>query len=68
VGLGCVGGDGPCAAVNEEDGIADGGCWHGVMVPQAPAVRRRRLAPLEGDWRSQASPVRQPRLTPPFGK
>jgi hypothetical protein len=48
VGLGCVGGDGPCAAVNEEDGIADGGCWHGVMVPQAPAVRRRRLTPPFG--------------------
>jgi hypothetical protein len=32
VRFGSVVGDGPCAAVDEEDGVADGGSWHGVMV------------------------------------
>jgi hypothetical protein len=34
VGLGSVVWDGPCAAMDEEDGVANGGSWHGVMVPQ----------------------------------
>jgi hypothetical protein len=32
--LGCIVGDGPCATVDEEDGVASGVSWHGVMVPQ----------------------------------
>ena len=42
MGLGIVGGDGPCAAMDEEDGIADGRSWHGVMVTQAAPLRRAR--------------------------
>jgi hypothetical protein len=34
VGFGCVVGDSPCTAMDEEDGVADGRSWHGVMVPQ----------------------------------
>jgi len=34
VGLGSVVWDGPCAAMDEEEGVANGGSWHGVMVPQ----------------------------------
>jgi hypothetical protein len=57
VGFGSVGGDGPCSAVNEKDGVADGLRWHGVMVTQAPGVRRAR-----------APAVRQPRLAPQRGR
>ena len=59
VGFGCIGGDGPCAAVDEEDGVADGGSRHGVMVTQtrwgAPAVRQTRLAPQESNWQFRSS-------------
>jgi len=48
VGFGCVGGDCPCAAMDKEDGIADGGGWHGVMVPQAAAVEQTRPTVRQG--------------------
>jgi hypothetical protein len=55
VGLGCVVGDGPCAAVNQEDGVADGGSRHGVMVTQAPVAR---LALQLIWWASEVAAVR----------
>jgi hypothetical protein len=59
VRFGSVVGDGPCAAVDEEDGVADGGSWHGVMVTQMRVKGRAVGLSGVGGFGTSSEVVRQ---------